>query len=171
MSMKSSLESATNVALVVTCGVFIWFMVANRIRHETSPTLGMESALKGKFIPSLSDYQWSANPETLVLGVRDGCHFCQASMPFYRLLSEAERAGKLHAHLLAVMPDPPEVGVLDMHSGGVDVRGVFNHPLSELHVDVTPTLLLVDSQGKIERAWVGQLSDSQQKTVLNALEK
>jgi hypothetical protein len=41
--------------------------------------------------------------------------------------------------------------------------------LDTIEVNSTPTLLLVDAQGKVEKAWVGKLDDADQKQVQSAL--
>jgi hypothetical protein len=46
---------------------------------------------------------------------------------------------------------------------------VVSASLDDVHVEATPTLLLVDAHGKVEKSWVGQLDDSGQKQVQSQL--
>lgn len=173
MSAKSILENVTNLALLVVCALLVWFVFTHRdvFSHKPSRILLSESPMTGNVLAPLHDYNWSSHSATLVLAIREGCHFCEASMPFYRRLSDLERAGQLHVHLLTVMPDAAEFAAQHIHSMGVDVQGSFNDPLVGLNVSGTPTLLLIDAQGKIEKAWVGQLAQSQEKDVIDAIAK
>jgi hypothetical protein len=69
------------------------------------------------------------------------------------------------------MPDDKESGAKALQSGGVAVDGVFSQPLDSLKVTGTPTLLLLDSNGRVARAWVGQLTPQGEKEVIAAVEK
>lgn len=165
---KSFLEVVTNTALIIVCGLLIWFVAAHRdytVRGSSSP------ALEGQVLAGPSVYNWAAHAETLVLAVREGCRFCEASMPFYGHLSALQRARRVHAHLLAVMPDEGGVAARYLQARGVDVQGVYNYSLSAIRVSATPTLLLVDAKGRIDKAWVGQLTDAQENDVIATLEK
>jgi len=69
------------------------------------------------------------------------------------------------------MPDDRDSGAKALQSAGVAVECVFSQPLDSLQVSGTPTLLLLDAQGRVERAWVGQLTFQREKEVIAAAEK
>ena len=106
--------------------------------------------------------------ETLVLAIRKDCHYCEASLPFYRRVGELEKSDRLHAHVLAVMPDDKEAGITALQSSGVVIEGVFGQPLDLLKVPGTPTVMLVDPHGRVARAWVGQLTPTGEGEVISA---
>ena len=58
----------------------------------------------GSRVAMVPGHAWRS-PLTLVLGLRLGCPYCEASMPFYRRLTQLERSGRLRAHITAVFPD------------------------------------------------------------------
>ena len=155
----------------MVCGLLVWFVIGHReiFFHRATPS--SDSMLAGKTLARLSDYAWDSHPTTLVLGLRQDCHFCQASMPFYKRLSDAEHSGRLHAHMLTVMPDAADSAAVYLHSNGLDTQHLFGHPLGDINVLGTPTLMLVNSRGMVTQAWVGQLTQSQEKDVTNALEQ
>lgn len=116
-------------------------------------------------------YRWGDHQKTLVLAIRKDCHFCEDSQPFYKRLSGLEKSNSLHAHVLAVMPDDRDSAVKALKSGGVAVDAIFSQPLNFMQVSGTPTLLLLDSNGRVARAWVGQLTPQGEKEVIAAVER
>ena len=101
--------------------------------------------------------------------LRKGCHFCEASFPFYRQLNDLEKGNSLRAHLLVVMPNDKDAGASELKSAGLTVDGVFDQSLDSVKVSGTPTLLLVDAQGRIAQAWIGKLSSQREKNVISAV--
>jgi thioredoxin-related protein len=122
-------------------------------------------------VPPLPGYRWGDHQKTLVLAIRKGCHFCDDSLPFYKRLGDLEKRNNLHAHVLAVMPDDRESGAKALQSGDVAVDSVFSQPLDSLKVTGTPTILLLDSHGRVARAWVGQLTPQGEEELITAVEK
>jgi len=125
----------------------------------------------GQTIAPLPGYRWSSYPKTLVIAIRRGCPFCDASLPFYRQLGEQERSNVLRAHVLVVMPNDESSGSSLLRKGNVEVQGIFGQNLDALRVSGTPTVLLLDSSGRIEREWIGQLTSRGEKDVINAAEE
>jgi thiol-disulfide isomerase/thioredoxin len=127
-----------------------------------------EGGVVGQTLAPLPGYSWSSYPKTLVIAIRKGCPYCDASMPFYRQLGEQEKSNVLRAHVLVVMPNDAASGSRFLSKDDVEVQGIFGQELEALNVSGTPTLLLLDSSGRIEREWVGQLSPRAEKEVMNA---
>ena len=125
----------------------------------------------GQTLAPLPGYMWSSYPKTLVIAIRKGCPYCDASMPFYRQLGEQEKSNMLRAHVLVVMPNDASYGSSLLEKNDVEVQGIFGQKLAALNVSGTPTVLLLDSSGRIEREWVGQLSPRAEKEVMNAAEE
>jgi hypothetical protein len=92
-------------------------------------------------------------------------------LPFYKQLGDLEKSNNLHAHVLAVMPDDRASGTSILQSGGVAVDGVFNQKLDSMKVTGTPTLLLLDANGRVARAWIGQLTARREKEVIAAAQE
>ena len=102
--MKEKLEVVTNIVLIgLACLVGYNFWQARGIRESPLPA----SVKVGDQLPSLPRYDWNAHDRTLVLALKDGCRFCEESIPFYRKLAELERSNQIDAHLIAVFPDDP----------------------------------------------------------------
>jgi hypothetical protein len=122
----------------------------------------------GQTLAPLPGYMWSSSPKTLVIAIRKGCPYCDASMPFYKQLGEQEKSNVLHAHVLVVMPNDASYGSRLLEKNDVEVQGIFGQKLAALNVSGTPTVLLLDSSGRIEREWIGQLTPRGEKDVMNA---
>ncbi len=118
----------------------------------------------GARLEPLNGYKWNSHGATLVLALRSGCPFCQASMGFYGRVKDDWRSGRLKAYPLVLYPDAaaearPEIRNL-WQLTSVDYAGVG--------ILSTPTVLLVDSRGSVLRKWTGQLPASQEEIVLAA---
>jgi hypothetical protein len=173
VSARSFLETFTNISLVVVCSLLVILFFAHRDfwLHGGLQKNPQAASLQGTTLNPLPEYSWSSHKETLVLALRDGCHFCEASMPFYKRLSDLNETHQVHPHLLVVMPDDRSSGMKHLNVEGVYIEGAFAHPLSSINVSGTPTLLLVNANGRVDKAWVGQLLPAQESEVLSAVEK
>jgi hypothetical protein len=125
----------------------------------------------GQTLAPLPGYSWSRYPKTLVIAIRRGCPYCDASLPFYRRLGEQEKSNVLRVHVLVVMPNDASWGSGFLEKNEVEVEGIFGQRLDALRVSGTPTVLLLDSSGRIERTWVGLLSPRREQEVMNAAEE
>jgi hypothetical protein len=166
-------EIGTNIAILAVCCLIGWTIITHKsldLRSVFAARAG-EAQFDGRTLPALPGYRWADHEKTLVLAIRKGCHFCQDSLPFYKRLSELEKSNTLHAHLLAVMPDDPASGVAALQSGGVIAQGIFNQPLNSIQVSGTPTLLLLDRNGRVVKAWVGELTSQREREVIAASER
>jgi hypothetical protein len=100
--IKQILEVATSIGVIVGV-IFVGILLYRS--HAPSPELSLK---KGDRLPQLPNYAWNSSPRTLILAVRDGCHFCEESVPFYRKLAELKKEGRINANLLMVYPRPAE---------------------------------------------------------------
>lgn len=134
---------------------------------DSSPKLRPRELLVGKVLPNPPHYRWGSHPLTLVLALRVGCPFCEASVPFYQhLILLAPRS---RVHLLALFPDDP--GAVRLYLGerkmGVDFRAQIHGGAYGLAQ--TPTLLLVDGAGRVEYFWVGMQDSAGRSEIIQAL--
>jgi hypothetical protein len=70
---------------------------------------------------------------------------------------------------LAIVPQDKKEGETYLSQNGVAVDYVASKELRELRVPATPTLLLVDRDGRIQSVWVGRLDAGRQSEVLSKL--
>lgn len=168
--LKRVLEQATNVAIIVVCGIICWSYLTGHFALFAGkrPIVGTEQ-LVGLTLPAMPGYSWRSQPETLVVAIRVGCHYCADSMPFYRKLIELERGRRLKAHLLIAMQEDKQAGDKELLSDGLNVDHVFGQSFRSLRVTGTPTLTLLDSHGRVNRVWVGELSPEGEQEVISNL--
>jgi len=142
------------------------------VQASNRQTHGIEDgSIVGQTLAPLPGYSWSRYPKTLVIAIRKGCPYCDASLPFYQRLGEQERSNVLHAHVLLVMPNDASSGSKYLSRDDVEVQRIYGQRLGALRVSGTPTVLLLDSSGRIKRAWIGQLSERGEMDVMKAAEE
>ena len=166
--MKEKLEVVTNIVLIgLACLIGYNFWQARGIRESPLPA----SVKVGDQLPSLPRYDWNAHDHVLVLALKDGCRFCEESIPFYRKLAELEKSNQIDAHLIAVLPDDPAVVRQLVETQQLAVEAFPGIELSQVKVEGTPTLILVDRQGRVSKVWIGELAAAGQADVVTAISK
>jgi len=135
-----------------------WLRQAARV---SAPPTRQDSSL------TIPDFDWRRSKQTLVLVLREGCHFCSDSAEFYRRLASETLQTK--TKLVTVLPGSIEDSRKYLNDLRVPIRDIRQSPLSKVNIRGTPTLLLVDRKGVITKSWVGQLSPDGETEVLDAL--
>lgn len=59
-------------------------------------------------------------------------------MPFYRKLQSLQSSHKLHANVIAVMPDSDKPAEIDLRNVGLNIQSIPGVPLREIFVSGTP---------------------------------
>jgi hypothetical protein len=157
------LEVATNVAILCAF-LLVAALAASRLfvhsaNQPPHPTIGSKV--------SLQSAHWSNSNRTLVLALSTGCHFCSESAEFYRRLVPAAIHNGIR--VIAILPQPVADGRAYLSHLDVPAPEVLQSSLDAVEVSGTPTLLLLDRQGRIEKAWVGKLDAEEEQQVLDGL--
>src|SRR3984893_2432806 len=162
--MKGKIEAAGNIIVIVLAVV-----VGSVFLKDRLSTVAPESneVKAGDKLASLDGWDWAAHDQTLVLGLRKGCHFCEDSAPFYQRLT-AQQQGGSNSTIVAVFPDTADAVKEGVQSEGLRVHALAGVPLERLKISGTPTLLLVDRSGTVMNAWIGLLSPRQELEVMRA---
>jgi len=163
--MKAKIEGVANVAVILLAIVMGSIFLKDRF---FTPNPQADEVKPGVQLARLDAWDWGAHDRTLVLALRKGCHFCEDSAPFYRrLLAEHEREGST-TEIVAVFPDAADAVKEVVQTEGLKVPALAEVPLEQLKASGTPTLLLVDRNGKVLKAWIGMLSPREELEVLAA---
>lgn len=117
---------------------------------------------------SVPGIDWTKNDRTLLMALSRGCHFCSASAPFYKKLTQ-ELSGRKDVGMVAAFPQPVDEARNYLSTLGVSIGDVRQLRLDSLGVLGTPTLILVDREGVVINAWRGQLSSDKEDEVFNQL--
>lgn len=166
--MKSKVEVAANVVVILLAVVIGSVFLMDRF---ATPGVAPNQVKVGDQLPGLRAYNWKAHQRTLVLALRNGCHFCEDSMPFYRRLAKLEQSNQISVHLIAVFPDDPAVVRQVVETQQLTIEVVPGTELGQVKVQATPTLMLVDEQGRVSKVWMGQLPPAEEADVIAAISK
>lgn len=165
--LKGYLETGSNIAVVLVAvliiGVFTWQYFAGKQPSE------LQSGLhKGANLSQLSGYDFSSSPKTLIIAVHSKCGYCSASIPFYNRVTESLKDKNI-VRAIAVFPGSDTDAKQYVEAQGLKTDSVVMADFRALHINNTPTMILVDSKGKIIDFWVGQLTEDKQQQVMKII--
>jgi hypothetical protein len=159
--MPLSLDRVANAATIIACVVVTGSITYTRWAPETSRP--DHSPAIGQPMPRLDGLAYDkADRGTLLLYARSTCRYCTDSMTFYKSV-----ARDIHGYRFVVVGNEPIADMAaylnshDFHPSQL-VRDVAN--VSQ--VNGTPTLFLVDHDGKVIAKWLGKLNSDQEQEVL-----
>jgi hypothetical protein len=174
---KSKLDTAANIAIILVCIL----AAGTLIRNQFFPSFlapaplsrpGMPSgAAKGETLAALRGVVPQGSDRALVVALSPTCHFCNESMPFYKALMDKRNESKSAVKVIAAVPQA-EVQTAEQKNladHGVQIDAVVPVDFEKIKIPGTPTVLLVDNQGKVLDVWVGKLDESRQREVLAKL--
>jgi hypothetical protein len=107
--------------------------------------------------------KWSAAPVNVAFFISTQCHFCAASMPFYKKVSESRDRARVALSVLS--PDPTGDMEKWLSDQSVAVDGVYAAPHNP-GLRGTPTLLIVDAGGIVRRVFIGELDSAREQEFL-----
>ena len=163
--MKTKIEVIANVIVIAFAVVVGSVFLKDRL-STISPEPNLVKS--GDKLPNLDGWDWGGHAQTLVLGIRKGCHFCEDSGPFYQRLIAQQQRGGSNPDILAVFPDTADAAKEVVQSEGLGVHTLAGVPLEKLKISGTPTLLLVDRSGTVMNVWIGMLTPRQELEVIKA---
>lgn len=164
MQMKTKVEAIANV-IVIVAALLVGYVVLTRYVAAYRAPRSVEA---GDRLASFPGLNWNQYRHTLVLALNTGCHFCEESVPFYRRLADTQESGGSDLAIVAVFPNDREMVRQFMLQGRLSIPSVAGTPLEKLRVVATPTLILVDREGRVERSWIGTITHSEELDLLTA---
>jgi hypothetical protein len=175
----SRIERVTNLAMIVVCCALTAELVARRFapsvplpaRSASGVAPRPESYKAGDEFPAVPGLSADAQRRSVILFVRDGCRYCENSIPFYRRLAQAVQNQQATVRLVGLCPDRTEACATYLKANGIQVSDVVGVQQQQgtLKFAGTPTLLLMDPSRKIASVWIGQLSAAAENEVLEAI--
>jgi thioredoxin-related protein len=164
-SIKDKIEVTTNLLIILVLVLIGGSLVKAHFGHKP-PGLSV-----GEQIAAPAGYHWQEHDQTLVVAVRAGCIYCEHSYPLYLRLAGLEHDNRLKAHMLVVMPDNKEKGAALLSAHGLSSQNISGTLLNNMKVYGTPTLLLVDANGRLLQSWIGELDASRADALLAQLRR
>jgi peroxiredoxin len=170
MKLRSvSLERMANIAVILAAAVCIVTWASFALRAPVSARDVSPRYVAGDSLAEVPEIATITVPRILVVFVNSLCRYCTESMPFYRQLSElrASNAGGDPASIIFVSREPLASLTTYLANHGIGGQLLIALPQgTPFKMTTTPTVLLLDRMRKVERVWVGLLSDSQRNEVL-----
>jgi hypothetical protein len=162
--MRNRSEVAVFLAVVLSVMVLGALILRQNQQVRTLLVGRPRTIIEGARLQPLNGYEWGSHRATLIIALRSGCPFCQASAGFYGRIGDVWKGEKLKVYPLVLYPDAanevePEVRKF---------QKLVNMDYLKIGVLSTPTVLLVDSQGNVLRKWTGELPVSQEEDLLAA---
>lgn len=167
MSEKTSitrvLEVGANFGIVIVA--LLCLVVAIKNFSDRNGSLNHNIPVGTKI--QVDDVSWFSHRGNLVLALSTTCHFCAESTPFYRDL--VAKCSKNHVQTIAVFPQPVAEASSYLEKNKVHVDRIVSMSLARAQISGTPTLILVDENGKVQDVWVGKLSSEREKEVFSRI--
>lgn len=113
--------------------------------------------------------KWSKTHVNVVVFLSTKCHFCEASMPFYRHLISERNVENSFINMVAISREPSKTVQDHLLAENVRFDQVYQLQKSNTWLRATPTFLLVDGSGVIKQALIGELNSSRQQEIFNLI--
>ena len=167
--MTTGWERVTTVAMVgafASCVGMFSLSVYDRVMRTTTT----EASLRiGDRLGDLAGITFASRDHTLLVALRSSCHFCSESLPLYRQVVATRDAGRWPLRIAAVCMEPLSECMEYLRRNSLTVDQIVEADRHSLRVTGTPTVLLVNKSGRIDRIWVGHLSPSKETELLTTL--
>jgi len=168
----SKLERIAYVFMIAVSILSIGILIEARLSHRNATPQNRPpsaDALVGKTL-DIPGVVWNSSRVNVVVYLSTTCHFCQASMPFYRrLVSERHSAIGGTPTLLAVSAEPSNDVQRYLADEQVEFDHIYQIKMQRSILLVTPAFLVVDMNGVIRRAIYGELSVSVEDELLRQI--
>ncbi len=92
--------------------------------------------------------------------------FCTESAPIFQQLSQ--KSGKTFK-IVAVLPESVSASHQYLEGHGAHVDQIKQMPLDKIGVTGTPSMLLIDSSGRVKQTWFGKLPADEQAQALTSI--
>jgi hypothetical protein len=166
--LRNILDVITNIVVVVFALVAIGVLVKNYFSPTvTRPNIGLKS---GDVFPPIEGADYKKAPRTLILALNVDCRYCTKSLPFYNSLASAQKENPNLFSVVAAFINKEEERVRSyVEEKALSVHAIAGVDLDKLGIHSTPTLILVDSGGKILDSWTGGLKHEGEVEVFTAI--
>lgn len=156
------LEILTNICVILVAVATLIVLVS----RSRGGGVGQQRVFRPGDQVKISGISWDTASANVLIAMQIGCHWCEASAGFYKRMVNSKNNG---VRLLAVFPQAESISRAYLSSLGVAIDEVHQADFSQLGITGTPTIMIVDSQGKLGASWQGKLSTAQEDDLLGRL--
>lgn len=166
---QSRLDKTTSVAFIVVCALLAVYTGARLFDRWQAQKINprLNSYKTGDKLERVPGFDAAGSHYTLLVVVRNGCPYCEASMEFYDAITKRRAPGILR--FIALAGHPQIQAAQYIAQTGVKFDGFVSIAPTTLRIQSVPQLLLVDGNGMVQRSWRGQLTSAQQDDVFKTL--
>jgi len=166
--LKDILDVMTSVVVVLFAVVAIVVLVKNYLAPQ-----GVKTSIalqKGSVLPEIAGVDYKQTPRTLILALNVDCRYCSRSVPFYNWLAEARQENASRFNIVGAFINKDAALVKSYaEEKQLSIPVIAGVDLDKFGVHMTPTLILVDSAGKVLDSWRGALQPDGEREVFEAL--
>lgn len=136
-------------------------------------TRGVETnagVVKGSTFPEIVGADYKQAPRTLILALNVNCPYCSRGVPFYNRLAEARQESGGQVNVVAAFINA-DGGLVKSYAEEkhLSVPTVSGIALDKLGIHTTPTIVLIDSAGRVLDSWRGALQPDGEREVFDAI--
>lgn len=165
---QKTIEIIANVAIIAVAIVLGYVLIKQFVFPTAAPPApGAPKPPEIGTKISLPETDFATSEKTLVVALKKGCKFCTESADFYQKLVKA--AGEKNIRVIAAFPHTVEEGQGYLKELNVPITEMKQADFSVLKVSGTPTLIIADKNGQIQKAWLGKLPPDKETEVINSL--
>jgi thiol-disulfide isomerase/thioredoxin len=165
---QKKLELTANIAIILVAVILGYVLVKQFVFTPAPAAPGPMKQPQAGATVTLPDTDLSTSEKTLILAIKKGCHFCSESASFYQKL--AQLAPEKGVRIIAAFPHSVEEGQGYLKELNVPVTELKQADFNALSVGGTPTIILADKNGKVQKFWVGKLPADKEAEVINSLQ-
>ena len=166
--LKNSLETITNLAvLLAASGVLIALSWGYFAQSQTP--LAVAGMQRGQSLAQLPTVDYAGKTQTLLIAMNTQCQYCTESVSFYNTLADRVRPGSKGTRIVAVFPNKKDEVQKYVDSNGFRLETLADVDFATLNVSFTPTVMLVDSHGKLIDFWIGKVSTDIEQQILSTV--
>ncbi|MBX3298358.1 MAG: hypothetical protein KF736_02715 [Acidobacteria bacterium] len=167
---QTRLEQVASVAVILAAiGLIVFVAKSLTTTISGQPGRSLPSAPKLGDVLEINGKPLIGDRPSLVFVLSTTCRFCMESTDFYRRLFQERDPAKLA--FVALIYENAESATEYFKGRSLLFDSVAKAEPGTIRHYGTPTLILVDAQGKVIHSWVGKLSDAQEKEVRDSLLK
>jgi len=170
-SAKELLDAIVSICLICACiavlAMGIRYFRDSRAQAEQAKTAIAQSLYKGQVLDVDAIRGQSPHKPVLLVALREGCRFCKESTPLYKKLVEHSNA--LNAQIVFVFGEPVSQASHYLQSNDIRSSNVEQIDFRKIHVNGTPTLILLDTNNRVIDYWVGELQDAETSNLFKSL--
>ncbi len=165
----SYLNFATNILVVIVgtalIGLLVYRTFFEKLNPVEAPLLKAGDSFKG-----VQEINFSKSRNTVLLALDTTCSYCDLSIPFYKKI--IAKSNQNPGTRVIALFDNSRAEVEDyLREHELDVEFITNAGLVMTKVDMTPTIILIDTNRIITTSYEGVLQEKQEQDLFEVLEK